>query len=1121
MGEGIDLLKQKLENFIRKFYKNQIIKGLIYSVSLILGAYLIVTVSEYFGNFGKGIRTFFFYALIGGSLIVLGKYILIPLTKLLKIGQSLSYEQASEIVGNHFPDVKDKLINTLQLAEQQGGSSILSSELLEASINQRTEQLKPVPFTSAVSFKENRKYLKWALIPLSVFAVLLFGAPSLITESTDRIVRHNEEIIYAPYDFTIKNSQLQVPENKDFELELSVALNRTAKGGVPDKVYIIRGDQRFRLNKEGKTNFFYTFNNVQKNTPFRFEANSIISEEYTLEALPVPGFTDFSVYIDYPAYTGLKDELISNSGDMIVPQGSRLQWKINTKNASNVSLQVDTEKKSLEQSGENSFEYTHLALQNSSYTFKSDNETHIEGDSMRYSVSVIKDLYPEITVDEKIDSLSKKNLFFTGEVSDDYGFKTLTFNYSFAKTTDSLKTADKVTSINLPVAKNQTADGFFHQWNLEELNLLPGEELNYYFKIWDNDGVNGSKSAKSRPAILKVPSLDEIENKKEEQNEEIKDEMQDALDDAKKLQKDLDELRKELLQKEEMNWQDEKKLEEILKRQKELQNKVDNIQKKNEQKNQQESEFKPPNESLLEKQEQLEKMFDEIMTDEMKELYEEIQKMMEKLDKEEIQEQLEEMSMSNEDIEKELDRAIEQFKQLEWELKMEDTIEKLEELAVKQKELAEETKKGEKSPEELKEKQDKLNEEFEELKEDLEELEKMNEELENPNSMMDTEEEEQSIEEQMEESSEQLEQEKNDKAGESQEGAAEQMEAMAQQMEQMMAAEEEESAEEDMDALRVLLENIIQLSFDQEDLMGDVKTTSKDDPKYVKHGQTQRKFKDDARIIEDSLFALSKRIVQLEAIVNREINLVNENMLKSIDFIADRQTDQVTTRQQYTVTSLNNLALLLEEVLKQMQEQQAQSMPGTGNCEKPGGMGKKPSASQMKKMQEGMKGQMEKMKKQLEKEGNEGKPGKKPGEMSKSLAQSAAKQAAIRREIEKMGNKLNEDGSGNGNELKKIAKEMEQLEKDIVNRKIDQNTLKRQQDIVTRLLKHENAERQREQDNKRKSNESTNPPVSAPSDYNKYLEEREREIEMLKTTPPSLKPYYKEKVNEYFNNLER
>lgn len=108
MGEGIDLLKKKLESFIRKYYKNQMIKGFIYSIALILGVYLIITVSEYFGNFGKGMRTFFFYSLILGALAILGRYIIIPLTKLLKIGNSLSYEQASEIVGNHFPDVKDK-----------------------------------------------------------------------------------------------------------------------------------------------------------------------------------------------------------------------------------------------------------------------------------------------------------------------------------------------------------------------------------------------------------------------------------------------------------------------------------------------------------------------------------------------------------------------------------------------------------------------------------------------------------------------------------------------------------------------------------------------------------------------------------------------------------------------------------------------------------------------------------------------------------------------------------------------------------------------------------------------------------------------------------------------------
>ena len=452
---------------------------------------------------------------------------------------------------------------------------------------------------------------------------------------------------------------------------------------------------------------------------------------------------------------------------------------------------------------------------------------------------------------------------------------------------------------------------------------------------------------------------------------------------------------------------------------------------------------------------------------------------------------------------------------------MEDTIDKLEKLAKKQEELSKESEKEEKSAEELKEEQDKLNEEFEKLKEDLDQLEKMNEELENPNPMMDSEEEQESIEEQMEESSDQLEKDKKDKASDSQQDAAQKMQDMAGQMQQMMDSAQEEQEQEDMDALRVLLENIIQLSFDQEDLMDDIKSTSKNDPKYVTHGQTQRKYKDDARIIEDSLFALSKRVPQLQAVVNREINLVNDNMLKAIDYIADRQTSKVTTRQQYVVTSLNNLALILDEVLQQMQQDMAQSMPGTGNCQKPGGKGKKPSASQMRKMQQGMQGQMEKMKKMLEQQGNQGKKGQQSKEMAKELAQQAAKQAALRKEIEKMGDQLNEDGSGEENELKKIAKEMEELEQDLVNKRIDQNTLKRQQDIVTRLLKHEKAEREREQDNQRKSNEATTPPVSSPEDYKKYLEERAKEIEMLRTTPPSLKPYYKEKVSEYFNKLER
>ncbi len=167
-------------------------------------------------------------------------------------------------------------------------------------------------------------------------------------------------------------------------------------------------------------------------------------------------------------------------------------------------------------------------------------------------------------------------------------------------------------------------------------------------------------------------------------------------------------------------------------------------------------------------------------------------------------------------------------------------------------------------------------------------------------------------------------------------------------------------------------------------------------------------------------------------------------------------------------------------------------------------------------MQEQLSKQLEELKKKGQNQGqnNSGKEG-----TSKELSEMAAKQAAIRKAVEQKALELNEDGSGNGNELKQIAREMEELQRDIVNNRITEETIRRQQDILTRLLKAENAERVREQDNQRKSNEAGDYPVSNPEKYEQYLRRKEQETELLKTVPPNLKPYYRDKVNEYFNKL--
>ena len=302
--------------------------------------------------------------------------------------------------------------------------------------------------------------------------------------------------------------------------------------------------------------------------------------------------------------------------------------------------------------------------------------------------------------------------------------------------------------------------------------------------------------------------------------------------------------------------------------------------------------------------------------------------------------------------------------------------------------------------------------------------------------------------------------------------------------------------------------------------MAAVGTTQKDDPRYVTHGQLQRKLKDDAEMVKDSLFALSKRVTQLQAIVNREIALVNLHMGQALDGFTDRETNLITSNQQYVMTSFNNLALLLDEVLQQMQNQSSCNKPGTGNCEKPGGSGSKPSpsAKQIKGMQQSLSKQLERMKEKMkgfnQGEGKDGKRG-----LSKELAQMAAQQAAIRQMTQELGKQLNEDGSGEGNGLENIAKEMEEIEKDIVNGELDQLTLDRQQDILTRLLKAENAERVRGEKEERESRTARETPKDAPPSLEEYQRRKAQEIELLRTVPADLNPYYKLRVNDYFNTL--
>ena len=1105
--DNYQVLIEKLDRFTRKFYMNQLIRGALYSVGFILAAFILMNLLEHQFFFGKAGRKTLFFSFVGVSAAALIYWVFMPLLHYFRLGKVISHERAAEIVGEHFTDVKDKLLNILQLKKQ--ADSKPEAQLVFAGINQKTAEINPVPFRSAINLGQNKKYLRYALPPLLLLLVLLFAAPSIIKDSTKRLINNNTEFKKdALFSFLIEKEDLTVIQFEDYLLEV-----KTEGQVVPNEVFINIDNYHYRLNKEESGNFTYKFSNVQKDMDFTIFSSGIESKAYKLNVLKKPNILGFEIKLDYPNYTGRRDETISNIGDMVVPRGTNLDWVFNSANTDDIQISFSGKNTPIPTNrfSDELFTYKKKAMQDESYKVYVSNNALPNADSVAYTISVVPDLHPTIAVEEFKDSTDGKLLFFVGDASDDYGLLSLSFNYRLKK--------EKGGQGDLNTLKMRKPDGrqtqYDHTWDLAELELAPGDELTYFFEVFDNDGVMGSKSARTNVMTFAMPTIKEIEEKTEKNNDEIKKDLEEAIKENKKIREDMKELREKILQEKDMDWQTRKELEKLLERQKQMEQQMQEAKEKFEENMKNQDEFEKPSEELMEKQEKVQELFEEVMDDDMKELMKQIEELLQELEKDEALEKMEEMEMSDEEMEMEMDRMLELLKQLEVEAEMEKAIEKLEELAEKQEELSEETEKEEKSQEELEKEQEEINEEFKELQEKMEEIEKKNEELERPNDMDDQKEEMEDIEEDLEESQDQLEKQDNQKASDSQKKAAQKMKDMAAGMQQQMESGEMEQMEEDMEALRQLLENLLGMSFDQEALIDDIAESQINTPRYVDLVQGQYKLKDDFRLIQDSLQALSKRVFQIESFVTEKVTEIKSNMKDGLKELEERHKPQAATHQQYTMKNVNDLALMLSEVMNQMQQQMSSMMQGSQMCNKPGGKGgKKPGKKPGDKMSKGQ-GELNKDMKEMMEGLKKGQGGS-----SKKFAEMARRQAAMQKALRDLQKGKQEQGKGS-EELQQIIDEMNKVETDLVNKKLTNEMMKRQEEILSRLLKAEKAEREREYDEKRKAETASTKERKMPPSLEEYIKKREAEIEMYKAVSPSLKPYYKYLVEEYFKSLKK
>jgi len=1099
------LLIRKIDAFTRKYYLNRVIRGLLWFSGLLLTLYILFSVAEYYLYLGIWPRRIIFYGYLLLSAGTLTAWVVLPLLRYFRLGKMISREKAAIMIGRHFPEVADRLLNVLQLKELEDTSD--NRELIRASIEQKTRNLQLIPFTRAINLKKNRKYLKYALPPVALLLLLIISAPNLLRESNYRLV-HNSTAFEppAPFQIIILNHKLETPQFEDFVLQV-----KTEGRVMPEQLYAISGNHRFRFQQTAPGEFSYTFRKPNEDIRFTLSANSVQSGPYVLHVLPRPVIARFKAYLDFPGYTGRKDITLDNEGDFVVPAGTRIRWMFNTQQTESIFLRIGDKRIQAKNLQENLFIADTFLTESARYTVLFNNSYVQVPDSISYTVTVVPDLYPEVRVTQIVDSTDRAYVFFMGEATDDYGFTQMGFFYRLQRT--GLATLDKYQFARVPASFSGRSLNFNYTFFVDSLGLLPGDKLSYYFAVWDNDGVHGPKMSKTPLMSFSLPTEDEIKQQLNRENQEVRNTFEQKLKEAREINQEIEKLQERLLNKEKLSWEDRQALENLLQKNQSLQEDIKQLQNKMNEAFRQQDKLNPLSEEFLEKQKKLQDLLDQLLSDELKEKLEELQRLMEELDPDELMKELQDISLDNDLLEKELDKALELFKELEFQQNLENVLNEVEELAEEQDSLAEETSNRSADNEKLAEEQEALNKEFEKIQKDLDRLEELNKNLQNQHPFPETDQQEQEISQDMQEGLQQLQQGKKKKASGSQKNASKKMRQMQQQLSSMMAQGEMDQIRIDMESTRQLLENLIKLSKDQEAILDKLGETPPNSPAYKHLMEDQQKIRRDTRMVADSLQSLGKRVFQLSNFVNRELKELNKNLNQSIDRLSAHNLPQARQAQQYAMMHYNNLALMLDEVLQALQQQMSGMMPGSQMCQKPS---QGPSLKDLGEMQKQLNQQLEEMKKQLQSGGQQGRSQK----MSRGLAELAARQAAIRKALEQY-NKDNEKGKeGNNGQLEEIAKEMDKSEKDIVNKQITNELLKRQQDILVRLLEAEKAERQQEESPERESQTARETTRELPPEIEEYLKKREAMLELYKTTPPALKPFYKNVVENYFRNIQ-
>ncbi len=1092
MSENFNILVDKLNSFKLRYYSFKLLKGAVVSLFFILVVFTAFSVIEYFVYLSSDIRKIVFFGFLIFSGFLLIQFVGIPLLKMVHIIKPIDLKTTTKIIQKHFSGIEDRLLNIIELNDLPQNQ--YSNELVLASIDQKIEQLKVFDFNDAVQYKNIKVVFIYFIISVLVTFGIYISNRNVFIDSTNRLVHFNTTFVKpAPFQYKLENTQLEVKKGDSYTIKMAVEGDE-----LPEIVYINIEGNNYLMKTSSAGLFEFEMVSVINPVNFYFTDLKYDSEKYNLKLLPKPGITQFKTTITPPAYTGLQAQVLDNIGDLQIPNGTKVEWNFSGIDIDSVYIMVnDSVRIDAENINEN-YLLTSNIYKSTNYNVFIQNVITQPELALSYSIEVIPDLFPEIEINQIVDSLQLTRFYFKGNIGDDYGFSRLQFHYN-------IDNSDS--AISIPIVKMLTDQDFYFAFDFQDLSQKEGI-VSYYFSVSDNDAVNYYKTTTSNNFTFQFPNSEEILAKDKEQFEKLQANIDKSRELTKEIKQDLNNLQIKNMDTNVSDWEKSQMVSDIISKQNKLEQLYDQIKQDNQNLNNYLNSFDEKNQAIQEKQKQIEELLDEVFTDELKKLMEEFNKLAEEFNSQKLNQLSENMNLTLEDLEKQLERNLEMLQKMKVEQKLQDVIDQIKEVANEEEKLAQEVEEN-KDFEGAEEKVSKHQEQTKELEKNMKDALELNKELKKPMNFDEFDEEFKDVDKSFEESKSDLGKKNKKKSGENIKKTSEKMQNMAFGMQQMLDSNTKEENMENIENLKQILSNLIFLSFSQEKVLADLNGIADKDPALNQINRDQKRILEQSQIVKDSLYTLAMRTPQITSMVNNELLSMEIYLKRANEEMQEALFPNARVSQQFVVTSLNNLALMLNEALENLENQMANSQPGDQECEKPGGKGK-PGMNMLKQQSESIKQQLQQMIDQM-KNGN-------PQNMGKQMGQSLMQHEMMQQMLRDMMNN-GSVGSDAKQQLQQIDNMLEQNRKELMNKSINAQTIARQNQITTRLLQAEKAEMERDFEDKRES-ETADEFYSNPIKFFEYKQKDNYSIEYLNKNSHKLHNFYNNKYKQYLKNIE-